>query len=67
MDFSRRNSFSPKAGTILGVLYPLSAYIHYNRKHDVLIFVSEEDHPWTNLQLADIPIHSTKPWGLFTP
>ena len=57
----------PKAGTILGVLYPLSAYIHYNREHDVLTFVSEEDHPWANLNFAEIPIVPPESLGPIHP
>ena len=57
----------PKEGTILGVLYPLDAYIHHNREHDILTLVSDENHSWANLQIAEVPIIHSKPLGFVDP
>ena len=51
----------PNEGTVLGILYPLDAYIHHNREFDVITLVSAENHPWANLPIAEISIVPQKP------
>ncbi|HII48263.1 MAG TPA: hypothetical protein HA330_00100 [Candidatus Thalassarchaeaceae archaeon] len=53
--------YRPNEGTVLGVLYPLDAYIHHNRELDVMTLVSAEDHPWANLPIEETSIIPQKP------